>query len=228
MLTGGDFIKKPRAITNGEAQRLNSRLSGRDRILLQLAVESGLRISDILKIKAGDIKKPMTIYETKSRRKRTFEISDKLFRDLKFLSGGLPDSSFVFYSARDSTKHIHRSTIHRRIKKALRGLDFDASAHSTRKLYAQNVLKETGSVTEVQKAMNHQKLLTTLTYLDVDVTKLIGSGVASETKPNATERQLQNAQKNPVAAFKRLIKNLFGAPKERRNKNASPDIRRNT
>lgn len=210
---GGDIIEKPKSITNQEADLLKSKLFSRDAVLLQLAVESGLRISDILKLKVADLKKRMTVYEMKSRRKRTFEISDELLKKLKWLTHNSRDNDFIFYSERKYGVSVHRSTIHRRIKKALRGLDFDASAHSTRKLYAQNIFKETGSVSEVQKAMNHKKVLTTLTYLDVDVGKLMGDGVAAEAMPHATEGELQNAQKKFFGAIVQFFRKIFANKK---------------
>lgn len=146
--------------------------------MAELAIKSGLRISDLLKLKKADVAKTMTIYETKSKRTRTFKIGKKLYEKLKSLSVGLSESDFVFYSARESpgTKHIHRSTVHRRIKKALQGQGFDASVHSMRKLFAQNVFKKTGSVKKVQRVMNHHRITTTAAYLDIDVEQLIKKG----------------------------------------------------
>jgi hypothetical protein len=42
-----------------------------------------------------------------------------------------------------------------------------------RKLYAYNKLAETGSLTEVQKSLNHKYLTTTMTYLDIDTADII-------------------------------------------------------
>jgi site-specific recombinase XerC len=69
-------------------------------------------------------------------------------------------------------KPIHRSTIHRKIKNALKTLKFDASAHSMRKLYAHTVFSDTHSLEAVQQAMHHQKIETTCAYLDIDIGKL--------------------------------------------------------
>jgi len=154
-------------INGDQAERLNYWLEGRYKVLFQLAVESGLRISDLLNLRVKDIASRMTVYETKSRRKRTFTISHELLRDLSYLTDCKINSDYVFQSERDSKKHVHRSTIHRQIKKALKWLDFDASAHSARKLYAKTIFNESGSVECVQRALNHQKLSTTFAYLDI-------------------------------------------------------------
>jgi integrase len=160
-------MKKPKGISNEQAKRLEYWIDGRFKVIFELAVESGMRISDILALRVRDIQNPMTVYETKSKRKRTFTLSDNLYQTLLFFKDWQSDNAYVFYSEQDSTKHVHRSTVHRQIKKALTWLDFDASAHSARKLYAQNIYEKTGSVEKVQKALNHRKIQTTLAYLDI-------------------------------------------------------------
>jgi integrase len=169
-------MKKPKAITNAQAEKLIRRLEYRDQLLLRLAIESGLRIGDLLKLTVGQIKQTMTVYETKSRRERTFKISPELFQDLKKYTKYKKRASILFHSSRSASKCLHRSTIHRRIKKALRGLKFNASAHSARKLFAYNKFAETQSLKKVQETMNHRNLMVTLAYLDIDPSEIMLHG----------------------------------------------------
>jgi integrase len=173
ILKGGIGINKPKAIKLKQADELLGKLFGSDRLLMKLAIKSGLRISDLLNLKVEAIAKTMTVYETKSKRERTFKIGKKLYVELQNHCRGMKNDTYVFQSAVKHGKHIHRSTIHRRIKKALQGLNFDCSAHSFRKRFAQNTFKKLGSVKKVQKAMNHHKISTTAAYLNIDVEKLI-------------------------------------------------------
>ena len=160
-------MKKPKMITPEQAKELEERLFWRYKTIFAVSVESGMRISDVLKLKCGDVKKnPLTVYETKSKRKRTFELSEKTFWELEWQASTGRASDYVFQSERDPKKHVHRSTVHRQIKKALTALEFDASCHSARKLYARNIYDATNSVYAVQEALHHQKLSTTLRYLD--------------------------------------------------------------
>jgi len=170
---GKTEIKKPETITKKQAESIIRRLDYRERLLIRLAIESGLRISDILKLKVGDIKKTMTVYESKSKKFRTFKISEELYAELKKMTRYKKKASVLFYSARQPTKAMHRSTIHRKIKTALKPLKFNASAHSMRKLYAHTVFAETHDLKKVQEALNHKHIFTTCAYLDIDVEKLI-------------------------------------------------------
>jgi len=160
-------MNRPKTISNADADRLIQRLPAADRALIGLAIESGLRIGDILNLRAGDIRRQMYVWESKSKRAREFKISEKLYNRLRDLCIFKRSSDYVFHSARKSGRSVHRSTIHRRIKKALKSLNFDCSAHSTRKLYAQNVFRRTKSIDAVQDALHHQKRKVTLTYLDL-------------------------------------------------------------
>jgi integrase len=115
----------------------------------------------------------MTVYESKSKRERTFRLSDELYAELKKSVKYKRRASILFQGAQGASKPLHRSTIHRHIKKALRGQNFDASAHSMRKLYAHMVFNNTHDITAVQAALNHKNIITTCAYLDIDVQKLI-------------------------------------------------------
>lgn len=64
--------------------------------------------------------------------------------------------------------HLNRSTLYRHFVDAVHRAGYDGlgyTVHSLRKMYAVNVYKETGSLLEVQKALNHDRLTTTLLYL---------------------------------------------------------------
>jgi integrase len=136
-------------------------------------------VSDVLNIKKNQIAKEMSIRERKTKKYKSVEISDALFLRLKQQMGFTINSyMYVFSSPHSSCKPLHRSTYHRHIKKAAKGICGAASAHSARKLYAQNKFIETGSVVDVQKALQHKYITTTAAYLDIDINKLI-----SEVKP---------------------------------------------
>jgi integrase len=142
----------------------------------------------------------MTIYEKKSKRKRTFPISEELHINLKYLCDFKRPDEYLFESHHKHGVSVHRSTVHRKIKKALKWYAGNASAHSARKLYAQNVYSETGSVEKVQQALHHRKISTTLAYLD----KLQQNVAAHEE--TATEYY---ANTNIFDKIHRFIKNLF-------------------
>lgn len=161
-------MHRPSTITDEQAKQIIHWIDHRYKLVIQLAYESGLRISDLLDIRKADISsRHMRIYETKSRQIRKFTISEQLHADLNKLTPFFRHNDFVFPSPRDATKHVSRMTIHNHIKKAVQWLKIDCSAHSLRKLYAQSIYASTGNVEAVQRSLNHRKISTTYTYLDL-------------------------------------------------------------
>ena len=141
-------------------------------MILDICIETGLRISDVLNIKREQIAKTMNVYEAKTKKYKIVELSDELLQRLPkgFAFGS---SKFAFSSTRKPFAHINRSTYYRHLKNAATGLKIACSAHSARKLYARNVYNRNFDIYEVQKALNHKYVSTTAAYLDIDLAKLI-------------------------------------------------------
>lgn len=218
-------MKRPNSISNSNAQQLHLWLPGRDKIIFALAVQSGLRISDLLSLHVKDVRiNPITVYETKSKQFRTFAINNELFDLLKKLTQWKNDDEYVFHSERKPQKPIHRSTYHRHLKKIAEWLEIDCSAHSSRKLYAQNAFSELGEVRKVQKLMNHKSILTTAAYLDIDIANIVAaaapqsdqllqkpgqtSAVATDIKSLKPVVKIKSTQKGG-SVWKKILKKII-------------------
>lgn len=117
----------------------------------------------------------MDIYESKTKKHKIVSISDDLLKRLpRGVALGNYDS-YAFPSSRSSKTHINRSTYHRHLKRVCEALRVDFSAHSTRKLYAQNMFDITEDINDVQRALQHEYINTTAKYLDVDLPQIINA-----------------------------------------------------
>ena len=163
-------MKKPKTMTTETATTLISKLPTPYNTIVQLGVESGLRISDILKLRAHHVARCMNVQESKTKKYKRFDISEPLFDDLQRLCRLKNDNDYIFNGKQNRTrkKPLNRSTVHRRIAKIAEG-----SAHSLRKLYAMNIFKTTENIFAVQERLNHKYISTTCTYLDIDVNKIL-------------------------------------------------------
>lgn len=147
-----------------------------ERLIFRVAVETGLRISDILQLRAAALSKYIHVVERKTKKLRTVELSDTLLNDLVKYRGCWYDveaMQWLFKSRRDVLKPYNRMTYHRKLKQAANALKIDFSSHSMRKLYAKNIYKRTGDIFAVQEAMRHKYVITTCAYLDIDIVQLI-------------------------------------------------------
>jgi len=121
-------------INEAQADELRRRLPARSKLIFWVAIETGLRISDILRLKFKDVENPIRVYVGRTATVEAFPLSNELYDELL---SRMDDNNFDHYifRSRKWKRHLHRTTYHRDIKQAIAGLDFSASAHSTRKLF---------------------------------------------------------------------------------------------
>jgi integrase len=175
-------MKKAKLITNEEADRILSHMTNQqDKLIFRISIETGLRISDILNLRAWYLERIMYVCEKKTGKIRIVELSAELMEELQPIKDcavrNYDKERYAFLSTREglngAQRHLHRTTYHRRLKRAAKHAQIECSAHSGRKLYAGNIFNGTKSLPEVQKALNHKYVTTTATYLGIDLEKLI-------------------------------------------------------
>jgi integrase len=137
-------------------------------LLLQFGIESGLRVSDILKIKIGAIRDGMKVFQTKTKTIKEITLSPLLLSAIEKHRHRfrLKASDFlIFRRPYQKDKPLSRVQAYRVLSSVAKELGADAiGPHSMRKQYAKNVYQATGSLYEVQKAMGHKYLDTTIRY----------------------------------------------------------------
>ena len=170
-------MKKPRTIKNEDMKKILLHLNEQDKLIFRISVETGLRISDVLNLRAWYIDRIMYVQEKKTGKYRSIELSDALYSDLLQIKQSAirtgDKTAYIFKSRRKPTVSVHRSGYHRRLKRICKQIDIDFSAHSTRKLFAQELMRSTGDIFLVQKSLNHKFLADTCNYLDIDLPELI-------------------------------------------------------
>jgi integrase len=127
-----NFVK---TITDEQADEIYRRLPKRSKYIFALGLETGLRISDMLRLKIKDLENPMEIYVSRIDKVVAHQLTQWLFEQLLDYAAGRHPDRYLFSSARYWKRKLHRTTYHRDIKQAIDGLKFSASAHSTRKYY---------------------------------------------------------------------------------------------
>lgn len=132
---------------------------------------SGLRISDLLRLRVRDLRgvKSITVTEKKTGKVKTvvFDLEMTEALDWFFRYEHLREGDYVFYQ-RPSRRNIpvSRQWVNHIIALTARYLGLESiGAHSMRKIYACNIYRATGSLVTVQRALNHGKPEVTLHYL---------------------------------------------------------------
>lgn len=168
-------MKIMRAITDQTAiarmaeslRRTHPRLA----LLWNLGTSTGLRISDMLRLKIADIDKngEISITESKTKNVRHIKLTQELKQDVNFLKliYRMKLTHYLFFRNENQKEiPLSRQWAHRVIARTASRMALDSiGAHSMRKIYACNLFRSTGSVKSVQNELGHKHMSTTLIYL---------------------------------------------------------------
>ena len=150
-------------INYGDLQHLFAVLMPENALALRVALETGLRIGDVLAIRTEQLRtQRFTVREQKTGKSKRIYLSKPLWDALRRSAGRY----YVFEGRNDPKKHRTRQAVFADLKRAARAfrLPQNVSIHSIRKLYAVTLLDETGDMELVQRALNHDRITTTLIY----------------------------------------------------------------
>lgn len=143
-----------------EAEKIVKGLSPPFDIIWNIGYSTGLRISDVLNLRARIAgKKYVYVKEQKTGKKRRIYIRKKLREQIAehVRRYSLPDDSPLFICT--------RQTVWRHFKKAAAGINKNVGTHSMRKSYALQCLKKTHSMSTLQKNLNHSLQADTINYI---------------------------------------------------------------
>ena len=140
-----------------------------NRLVCELALQTGWRVNDILELKTEQLdaslkktKHTVTITEAKTGKKSTRVIPKKLLQELCEQSGTL----YVFQGRDDWRKHRTRQAVYLDLKRVAKrfNIKINLSPHSLRKNYAVYLRDNGYTLQEIQKRMNHDNISVTMLY----------------------------------------------------------------
>lgn len=140
-------------------------LTDTNRLVMRVALHTGLRVGDVLALKPGQLKPHFWVTEQKTGKRRQVGLPEPLLSDLRQNAG----EDWVF-PGRDPRKHHTRQAVWKDVKRAARAfrLPQNVAPHSARKVYAVELLKKYGEIDRVKRALNHSSESVTLIYAMAD------------------------------------------------------------
>ena len=138
-------------------------------LALRVALETGLRIDDVLSLRADQIVR-RTIYGKAEKTDKPYRktISAELAKRLASLTPN--KGGYIFPHRLDPAKHRTRQAVWSNMKKAaaLMGFKLNVAPHSARKTYAVEMFKDKG-LEQTQKELQHDRISTTMLYAFSDM-----------------------------------------------------------
>ena len=141
-----------------------------NRLAIEVAIATGLRISDVLSLPASITQRP-TVRDGKTGKRHRIFIPLALYQRLQAIKGRY----WIVEGRKSPDKHrtrqavwydLHRAAKLYRMPADVRGLTI--APHSARKTYAVGVYKRTGKITEVQRLLCHSDVHITMLYAMAD------------------------------------------------------------
>ncbi|WP_339216740.1 tyrosine-type recombinase/integrase [Ornithinibacillus sp. FSL M8-0202] len=152
--------------------KIKNALHGRDRLLLTLGTAFGLRISDLLTLKVGDLrgKDSLVLTEAKRKKKRTITFSSSVKRELTILEG--KDDDYIFKSRKGENKPITRIQAYRILNGAVERAGLtekigNIGTHTLRKTFGYRLYENGVNITRIMAILAHSSERETLKYIGV-------------------------------------------------------------
>ena len=145
----------------------------RDYFLFVLGINSGLRVSDMLKLKVMDVKNKshITIKERKNGKLKRFKINNSLQGEISEYIWNMNDYDYLFHSRKknNGNEPIQRVQAYCILNQAARqvGLN-EIGTHTMRKTFGYHFYQETKDVALLQTIFNHSAPSMTLRYIGIN------------------------------------------------------------
>lgn len=144
-------------------------------IMFLIGIYSGLRISDILKLKIRDVreKKRIKVREKKTNKEKFFPVHKELEKALSIYCEGKQDSDFLIPSARVKNKAVSREYAYRIIRLAGEEFGIDSlGTHSMRKTFGYHFYLQQKDIVLLMRIFNHSHESITLRYIGIEQTTI--------------------------------------------------------
>jgi hypothetical protein len=154
----------------------------RQKVLLLLMIDAGLRVSEVTNIKLSDFdfrKRTLSVYSLKKRNKtkyRQIPLSNRLFASLseyiKSMRDVKPDS-WLFASPSKSGEHISRFAVNQYLNRKKNKLNIaNLHPHALRHTFATSLISEEIPLNEVADLLGHENMNTTRIYTHIPTERL--------------------------------------------------------
>lgn len=163
----------PTVLTKAEIIKIiNCAHNLKHKLLLSLMYGSGLRVSEVIKIKINHldlVSKSLLVKDAKGNKDRFTLLSAISIKLLNLYLAKLPSEQKYLFSGQQGESHLSQRSAQKIFDHALEesAIKKDASCHSLRHSFATHLLESGVGISYIQKLLGHQNIKTTEIYTHV-------------------------------------------------------------
>lgn len=138
--------------------------------MFEIGIYTGLRISDILKLKVGNVRKRknISIRESKTGKQKIIPINAILKTELDAYIAGKPDDEYLIKSRETVNKPLTREMAYKILNEVGSKFGLESiGTHTLRKTFGYHYYMKTKDIVTLQKIFNHSTPETTLRYIGI-------------------------------------------------------------
>ena len=150
-------------VPKGEFEHILSALTPENRLVCEVSLATGLRVSDVLMLTPQKVRKQrFTIREQKTGKSRYIRLPKELVDRCLACAG----AHYVFENRLNGRKPRTRQAVYKDLKRVAKlfGCKKNVTPHTARKVYAVDEFERTGNLKKVQKLLNHSDEAITMIY----------------------------------------------------------------
>lgn len=144
-----------------EVELVLAALTPENRLVMRVALHTGLRIGDVLQLRPEQLKPRFWVTEQKTKKRRQIGLPEPLLSDLQSAAG-----DWWVFPGRNPAKHRTRQAVWKDVKRAAKAfrLPVNVGPHSARKVYAAELMAKYGDIERIRRALNHNSAIVTMIY----------------------------------------------------------------
>lgn len=165
-LRGERNIMTTEYLLDKEVDRILAALMPQNRLIFEVILHNGARISDVLQLRTEQLKPSFWYTEQKTGKRRRMGLPEPLLREIRAQSG----KEWAF-PGRDGKRPKTRQAVWADVKRAQVAfrLPQNVGTHSARKVYAVKLMQKYGDIEKVRRNLNHSAKSVTAIYAMADV-----------------------------------------------------------
>ena len=153
-----------------EIKEFYKKQNERNYILFLLSINTGFRISDILRLRVRDVEGwNIVIREKKTRKIKDVKMPSELKRAIRNYTEGKPKNEYLMKSRNGKNKPITRAMAYVILNQAAQEFGLERiGTHSLRKTYGYHHYQQFRDVAVLQQMLNHTEQKETLRYIGIE------------------------------------------------------------